>query len=286
MNRKIAVLLTCYNRKEKTRLCLSSFYKYISSEVSYDIYMVDDGSTDGTNDAIKEDFPLVNIIKGNGYLFWAGGMRLAWQTAIDSKETYDGFLLVNDDVEFLPDFWSRINEADLYAINRYAKRGLYSSGTKSKVTGEYTYGGSILQKHPFRHRYDSVLPVEYPQKCDLVNANILYVTDTVFDSIGMFDNRFTHGGADYDYGLSANKAGLPVLLCPHWGGFCENDHPNVPNNRSTLKKRIENLYSIKGFALNEYLYYLNKHFRFKAPYSFVVSWIKVLFPNFINKSLL
>ena len=42
---KIAVLLTSFNRKEKTKECLQSLYKILSE---LDVYLVDDNSTDGT----------------------------------------------------------------------------------------------------------------------------------------------------------------------------------------------------------------------------------------------
>ena len=53
-NSELAVLLTCHNRKDKTLACLESFY-LAEKPVGYtfDIFLVDDGSTDGTNNAVK-----------------------------------------------------------------------------------------------------------------------------------------------------------------------------------------------------------------------------------------
>lgn len=68
---RIAILLTCYNRKDKTYVCLNSLYKNISEYCQFDIYLVDDGSTDGTAMMIAKDFPEVILIKGSGSLFWA-----------------------------------------------------------------------------------------------------------------------------------------------------------------------------------------------------------------------
>src|ERR1044072_5261743 len=96
--KKIAVLLTCFNRKEKTLTCLDALKKAIgalSFDVSVAIYLVDDGSTDGTAASVLSRFPEVNLIHGSGNLFWAGGMRLAWETALKAEMDY--FLLLNDD---------------------------------------------------------------------------------------------------------------------------------------------------------------------------------------------
>lgn len=98
MNYKLAVLMTCHNRKDKTMTCLSSLYK-ASQPIDYsiDVFLVDDGSTDGTGEAVKEKYPEVNIIKGDGSLFWNQGMRLAWNVA-SSRCSYDFYLWLNDDV--------------------------------------------------------------------------------------------------------------------------------------------------------------------------------------------
>ena len=62
-----------------------------------DIYLVDDGSNDGTNESVSKLFPMVNIILGDGTLFWNKGMRLAWKTAAE-KQDYEFYLWLNDDV--------------------------------------------------------------------------------------------------------------------------------------------------------------------------------------------
>ena len=70
----IAVLITCHNRKDTTLSCLGRLF---SIRKDIDVYCVDDNSTDGTADAIRENFPQVNLIRGDGNLFWCRGMRKA-----------------------------------------------------------------------------------------------------------------------------------------------------------------------------------------------------------------
>jgi len=55
MGKEVAVLLTCYNRKAQTIACLGSLFEAtIPEDLHLDIYLTDDGSTDGTGDAVKE----------------------------------------------------------------------------------------------------------------------------------------------------------------------------------------------------------------------------------------
>ncbi len=98
-------------------------------------------------------------------------------------------------------------------------------------------------------------------------------------TIGIFDERYTHGIADFDYSMSAVKKGIPVLLAPNIGGICIHDHgkPWKPNN-VPLKERISYLKSPKGLAYKEYLYYIKKHFPLFLPYSFIMLWLKTLLP--------
>ena len=58
----IAILLTVFNRKEKTIKCLHNIKaQSLPTDTKLDIYIVDGGSTDGTVETIKAQFPYVNI---------------------------------------------------------------------------------------------------------------------------------------------------------------------------------------------------------------------------------
>lgn len=278
-NKEIAVLLTCHNRKEKTLLCLDSFYSAdLPSLYTFDIYIVDDGSSDGTKGAINEKYPQVNIIDGDGSLFWAGGMRLAWQTAISTKK-YHAYLLLNDDVVLNKGFMKNLIETEKYALCKTAQTGIYSGATIDGLTKETTYGAYKIIYNHFVMRHKLLIPNKRVQKCELTNANILWVSKETVDAIGIFDKRYTHGLADYDYSLQAIKKKIPVYLAPNVGGVCIHDHGvNWKSSDKPLKERIAYLKSPKGLAYGEYLYYIRKNFPLFLPYSFIMLWLKTLFP--------
>ena len=90
---RIAVLITCFNRREKTLQCL----RLISSQktrpnIETNVFIVDGGSSDGTPEAIQKAFPKVKVKVEEG-LYWAGGMREAWKMAADEGD-YDYYLLL------------------------------------------------------------------------------------------------------------------------------------------------------------------------------------------------
>lgn len=85
----IAVLITCYNRREKTVNCLNLLFKCgLPVGFALKVYLVDDGSTDGTGEEVRKLFPEIKVIVGSGELYWAGGMRLAWTEAIRDEPEY------------------------------------------------------------------------------------------------------------------------------------------------------------------------------------------------------
>ena len=279
-NKNIAVLLTCFNRKEKTLACLKSFSEADKPKgYVFDIFLVDDGSTDGTSIVVKENYPDAGIIKGDGNLFWAGGMRLAWRTALECKD-YDAFLLLNDDVVLYKDFIYSLIETEKYALINDKKTGIYSGATIDNRTNITTYGGYKIKTNHLIVRSGLLSPKDIPQKCQLTNANILWISKETVDTIGIFDERYTHGIADFDYSMRAVEKKIPVYLAPNFGGICLHDHgrPWKPNN-VPLKKRIAFLKSPKGLAYKEYLYYIRKHFPQFLPYSFIMLWLKTFFPT-------
>ena len=279
MKNIIPVLVTCHNRKEKTLKCLHSLSEaLVKTNISFKIFLVDDGSTDDTGAAVQESFPEVKIINGDGNLYWSGGMRLAYKTA---REYYDfnGYLLINDDVVFRDDFFNNILVTKEYCYKKFDKGGVYVGSTVDVLTGDTTYGGNLLVKKLDNPKSVLLDPSTIPQSCHLTNANILYIEKEVIKKISFLDLNFTHGIADYDYSLRAFKAGFPVYLTPGISGYCSNDHgPNWSNSKN-LKKRIEYLKDPLGLAYREYLFYIRRHFPNYYTMSIIKLWVKTIFPS-------
>lgn len=276
---KFAVLLTCHNRKSKTLACLSSLFEAkLPSNYEFDVFLTDDGSTDGTYEAVREKYPHIHTIKGSGNLFWAGGMRLAWKTA-KQQEDYDAYLLLNDDVVLHPDFLHNLIKTEEFSIAKTGKTGIYSGATIDEDTQKVTYGGSKIKTNHFVLKMDMLSPDTTPKECEITNANVLWISKEVVNKIGIFDDKYTHGIADYDYSYQAHKNEFPVYLAPNICGTCSDDHgKNWRKGNVPLKARIAYLKSPKGLAYSEYLYYIRKNFPMFLPYSFTMLWLKTFFP--------
>ena len=105
--RKIAALATCFNRRELTLKSLEALYAQRGiCRVDLTVFLVDDASRDGTAEGVKSAFPQVRLLRGDGSLFWNGGMRMAFDAAM--RGDFDAYIWFNDDSHLDPDALSRL----------------------------------------------------------------------------------------------------------------------------------------------------------------------------------
>lgn len=262
--KRIAVILSCHNRKEKTINCLRTLKSYLSN---CNIYVVDDGSTDGSYEALLKYFPDIKIIKGNGNLFWNRGMRLAWEHAI--KDNYDYYLWLNDDLELYPFFYTELFECEKYGDNKCIVSGLIEN---IYYKGEILYGGSNKNKK-------LILQHNTPQEITYMNGNVVLVPKYVIEKIGILDPIFHHDLGDVDYGLRAIENNIKVystrvpIAAGYPNGICR-----VRKWNSNIIDRFKKLYSPLGSNPNINFYFRKKHFGYinAIIYYFFIHLINIL----------
>lgn len=235
----IAILLTCHNRKSQSLSCLTALYNCdLPLGFSFDVYLTDDGSTDGTGNDIKQNFPKVNIIQGNGSLFWNRGMYVAWDVASKTNE-YDFYLWLNDDTLLYRNAFMGVFENLNSDFN-----SIICGATISINTKIVTYSGRL------KNKAEPIKPNGTFQECNIVNGNFVLVPKVVFNNIGNLDWKFRHAIGDFDYGLRAQEAGFKCYVAPQFIGTCE-ANPKLPNwclSTTPLIKRFKSLYSPLGYA--------------------------------------
>ena len=276
---KIAILLTCYNRHQKTLHCLRSIYEAkLPDGLYFEIFLVDDASTDGTGDAVKLNYPKVKVLNGTGNLFWAGGMRFAWSEAL--KLNFDGYLLMNDDTILYPFAFTELLEVHYFSMNTFKQEGIYIGTTNDPQNFKFTYGGYRVKNKITGNSYPLLPDCKTIQSCDYSNGNILFVSKSVVQSIGILLGKYTHSLADYDYTIRAKRKGFPLLICPNYSGSCEIDHGNSwLSKESNLSDRIKYLKSPKHLAYFEYLSFVRDLFPLYWPLAVLKLWAKTLFPS-------
>lgn len=257
--------MTVHNRREKTLRCLECLYGQEGGH-RFDVFMTDDGCTDGTAEAVANQYPGVRIVRGDGNLFWCRGMRKAWEAALPGG--YEAYFWLNDDTFLFPEALSILE----HSSQRHP--GCIIVGeTCSAESGRFTYGGRCGKK--LEH-------VEGEVSLDTFDGNIVLVPDCVCMAIGLLDDRFSHAMGDTEYGLRATSRGIGIWQTGVFSGHCEEHHrlaawcdPDVP-----LGKRWAALSSPLGCPPAEY-FYVDRRYRGlgTALKHYFTIHFRVLFPR-------
>lgn len=248
----LAVLLTCFNRQEKTLNCLRALEKQVCLDsVILSIYVVDDGSTDGTAEAIRTDFPNVHVIQGDGNLFWNGGMRLAFDVA--SQQGYDYYLWLNDDTLLYQNAISNLLRAAIELEKKLDSRIVVVGSTQDPTTLEHTYGGINKGKWWQPLKFSLVLPSDKAISCDTMNGNCVLLPRQVTEIVGNLDPGFDHDLGDYDYGLRARKQQCTLWVVPGYVGTCSaNPHSSrIDTSLNSTGQVMRKLNHPKGLAFKD-----------------------------------
>lgn len=219
----IVAVVTCFNRRDQTLACLSRLAAQRSGEIK--LVLVDDGSSDGTADAVRTAWPSATILQGTGDLYWAGGTRLAMQYVLERCD-FDHVLWLNDDTFLAPDALGRLL-ATHDGVRRAGSEAIIV-GTTVDLDGTPTYGGMRRPRPRLRPlTYQLLPPAKEPRRAETLNGNIALLPATVCQSLGGVDAAFRHSMADFDYGHRARAAGFEVLVAPGILGTCARN-PDPP----------------------------------------------------------
>ena len=102
MPAKIFVIVPVFNRKLYTEAFLRCMRQQTFK--NFQIIVVDDGSTDGTSEMILQHFKEVELLCGNGNLWWTGAVNVGIQHALGQALDTDAFFVINNDLEVDPDY--------------------------------------------------------------------------------------------------------------------------------------------------------------------------------------
>jgi GT2 family glycosyltransferase len=261
-NITIATLITCYNRKQQTLDSLKSLFSQNDcAEVSLSVYLVDDGSTDGTTAAVKKSYPQVSAIEGDGHLFWNRGMGKAFASAM--PQDYDYYLWLNDDTQLYPDAISTLLRTSEQLTAQGQPRSLVAGSTQDPETGMLTYGGRVYHRwwHPLS--FVSIEPAETPQVCDVINGNCVLIPRSVVEVVGNLDLTFAHYLGDYDYALRARQHNCSVWIAPGYVGTCSENlyYRNAQTLNTPASEQLAKMGQPKGLPTQDLTLYSFKEWR-------------------------
>ena len=252
---KVTGILACHNRRASTLACLDSYFaQVVDDALELDAVLVDDGSTDGTGEAVRDRFPQTHVVAGSGDLFWAGGMEVAERVAV--AEDPDYLLWLNDDVILDPGALTKLIRTESLGPSACIAAG----ALRDPATGELTYSG-LRRRGPHPLRMDRVTPADEPIEIDTFNGNVVLVSRSARRTIGPIDGAMGHAAADLDYGFRAKRAGVQPFLVPGTVGTCSRNKGERPwvDQSLPLRQRLRLLLGPKGLPPRARARYLIRH---------------------------
>ncbi len=207
MTRDIWIIIPAHNRKRFTLGCLEHLRGQGLRE-KMRVLVVDDGSTDGTPAAVAENHPGVEIVRGDGNLYWTGAIALGMRHAMERGAQC--MVWLNDDAVPHDNAIERVADRAMEIGGIVSGQGFVDMGSKR---GRWLF--PVLHRGMDRLVSIEVIEAKGISEADTCRGNLVAVARRVVERIGYPDGTWIpHVNGDTDYGLRATAAGLPCeVMC-------------------------------------------------------------------------
>lgn len=201
----IGIAIATFNRKEILKECLDAINQNLYPNIF--ICVVDDGSSDGTSEMLATSFPLVEVIKGDGSLWWGAATNKAIKSCLESKCDY--VILLNDDCLLLETTLDQL----VQRANEYPDTVICPVVTDVNNPAEVWWAGSSwgahkylpffwLMRQRFKHRSPSTLLPKTPYNTSEFTGRATLIPKIIFNTVGLIDSKnFPQYGSDNDFSL-------------------------------------------------------------------------------------
>jgi len=206
MRPQIFAIIPVHNRVAQTLRCLQSL---LDSSVASAAVVVDDGSTDGTADAVRAAFPQTVVLPGDGHLWWGGATNLGVRYALANGAQY--VLTVNNDGVLAPDAIARLLDTAL------AKPGSLVGARRNDLADPQTTwsDGWMFGRAASRLAMPVSAPPDRATRVDATGANLLLIPARCFADVGLLDAAaLPQCYCDWDFQLRAARHGWAVYVEP------------------------------------------------------------------------
>jgi GT2 family glycosyltransferase len=217
----VTAIIVSYNVRELLLTTLRTLYA--NTEVSFQVVVVDNASRDGSVEAVREEFPLVNLLPQQENLGFGRGNNVGLHEAVGRF-----ILLLNPDVEIGPacvdaltDFLLVHPEAGAVGPRLARPQGgldlAARRGFPTPTTSFYRFTG-LSRLFPHSRRFNGYnmghQPVDRVHEMDAGTAACLLVRRTAIDQVGFFDPDFFMYGEDLDLCYRLKAGGWKTYYLP------------------------------------------------------------------------
>ena len=199
----VYIIIPVHNRKAMTLQCLDALEKNGDLH-QYHVIIIDDGSTDGTSEAVKSLYPDVFILQGDGDLWWTGAIRKGMEYAYDKGAEY--FIWLNDDC--------LVTNKAIEKLVRFCKDNpksiIGSQGCQFDNNQSIAFGGHTRKNQSFQA---IICPENKVLECDVVSGNLVCLPRLVIDIVGYPEaNLYPHYLGDFIFLIKSKNRGFKIYV--------------------------------------------------------------------------
>lgn len=219
----VVIIILNLNKKQDILKCLESVFKLDYSP--YKIVVIDNGSTDGSIEAISKVFAEVHLIRSPQNLGVAGGRNLGIEYANNNFQYKYLFFLDNDTLVERKSLSELVNAIQLDNQIGLATPKTYMMSSPQTIASAGGIGINLYTGSIYDIGSGEVDKGQYDQtKFVISSTGLVLVRKEVFPKIGWFSEIFNpYGWEDVDFSLRARKVGFKIVYVPkaliyHKGG--------------------------------------------------------------------
>lgn len=208
---KVTTVILNWNNAPDTLECLASVAELRYD--NYDVVVVDNGSTDGSVAAIRDQYPGVIVLENSENLGYAEGNNMGIRYALEREADY--VFVLNNDALVHPEALSALVAAATAhpdagflgpkVYHRESPNVIQSAGGMFNRYWESCYRGMDEVE---RGQFEELTDVDFVCGCAVL------VSRRAIEQIGLLDSRFFLYREDVDWCYRAKRAGFRVLYVP------------------------------------------------------------------------
>jgi len=244
----LSIVIVSYNVKNLLKECLESIYR-TTKQIQFEVYIVDNHSSDGTIQMIQRDFPTVKLIRNKENIGFAKANNLAFRK---SKGKY--LLMLNPDTRILQNSFQKM----INAFEKDTRIGVvgckmlnpdgtlqpscYDFPTLREIFGMYFIGSRIfggLKKFDYNKM----------QEVDFVRGAFLTLNRKCLEEVGLLDENIFMFGEETDLCYRIKQSGWKVMYMP--------DTVIIHHKGKSTEQISDNMYLQRIRSL---IYYFQKHY--------------------------
>lgn len=291
---KITTLVVTYNGINWIERCLQSL---MNSSTETDIIVIDNGSSDGTQDVIKS-YSFVKFIQSKTNLGFGKANNVGFNIALENNTDY--VFLLNQDAWIEKDTIKNLLSVITNNENIGITSPIHLNGSGKALDKLFsTYVAPKLSNDPCLFMSDSYTQqLANYYEVDFVNAAAWLLSRECIDKVGLFDLLFYHYGEDVNYCQRLNYFNFKLAIVPDSKIYHDRADRMIQKDKSMEFKKRSLLIELCDINKSENyikarILYLNKIYRrkivvdlFKGRLHLIKDSMEIIKFIHMNKSLI